>query len=110
MSMFQPKKTMTPFNEKRIRKVKKLYILLLSAVLGLALALPAIEQTYDLVTKNGRVMDPETMRDEIAMENLARYIIAASFSQERMSYVEEEAQVLCRSKEQSMTGFRIHCI
>jgi hypothetical protein len=33
------------------------------------------------------------------MENLARYIIRASFSQERMSYVEEEAQVLYRSKD-----------
>ena len=29
--------------------------------------------------------------DETAMENLARYIISASFSQERMNYVEEEA-------------------
>jgi hypothetical protein len=38
-------------------------------------------------------------RDETAMENLARYIIRASFSQERMSYVEEEAQVLYRSKD-----------
>jgi len=38
-------------------------------------------------------------RDETAMENLARYIIRASFSQERMSYVEEEVQVLYRSKD-----------
>ena len=38
-------------------------------------------------------------RDETAMENLARYIIRASFSQERMSYLEEEAQVLYRSKD-----------
>ena len=35
-------------------------------------------------------------RDETAMENLARYIVRASFSQERMSYVVEEAQVLYR--------------
>ena len=38
-------------------------------------------------------------RDETAMENLARYIIRASFSQKRMSYLEEEAQVLYRSKD-----------
>ena len=33
-----------------------------------------------------------------AMENLARYIIRASFSQERMSYVPEEAKVIYQSK------------
>jgi hypothetical protein len=37
--------------------------------------------------------------DETARENPARYIIWASFSQERMSYVEEEPQVLYRSKD-----------
>jgi len=34
-----------------------------------------------------------------AMENLARYIIRASFSQERMSYVEEDGIVVYRSKD-----------
>jgi hypothetical protein len=33
------------------------------------------------------------------MENLARYIIRASFSQERMSYVPEEAKVIYQSKD-----------
>jgi hypothetical protein len=37
--------------------------------------------------------------DEEAMENLARYIIRASFSQERMAYVPEEAKVIYRSKD-----------
>jgi len=37
--------------------------------------------------------------DETAMENLARYIIRASFSQERMSYAEEERIVVYRSKD-----------
>jgi len=32
----------------------------------LALALPAMAADYDLVILNGRVMDPETMRNEIA--------------------------------------------
>jgi hypothetical protein len=35
----------------------------------------------------------------LTLENLARYIVLASFSQERMSYLEEEAQVLYRSKD-----------
>jgi len=37
--------------------------------------------------------------DEKAMENLARYIIRASFSQERMTYIPEESNVLYRSKD-----------
>jgi len=37
--------------------------------------------------------------DQQAMENLARYIIRASFSQERMSYVPEEAKVIYQSKD-----------
>ena len=36
---------------------------------------------------------------EEAMENLARYIVRASFSQERMTYIPEEAKVLYRSKD-----------
>jgi hypothetical protein len=38
-------------------------------------------------------------RDEEAIENLARYIIRASFSQERMTYVEEESKLLYQSKD-----------
>jgi hypothetical protein len=34
-----------------------------------------------------------------AMENLARYIIRASFSQERMSYISEEKRVIYQSKD-----------
>ncbi len=33
------------------------------------------------------------------MENLARYIIRASFSQDRMTYIPEESKVLYRSKD-----------
>jgi hypothetical protein len=33
------------------------------------------------------------------MANLARYIIRASFSQERMTYIPEESRVLYRSKD-----------
>ncbi len=33
------------------------------------------------------------------MENLARHIIRASFSQERMNYIQEESRVLYRSKD-----------
>jgi hypothetical protein len=33
------------------------------------------------------------------MENLARYIIRASFSQERMQYLEEPSKVVYRAKE-----------
>lgn len=37
--------------------------------------------------------------DEKAMENLARYIIRASFSQERMTYIPDESEVIYRSKD-----------
>lgn len=33
------------------------------------------------------------------MENLARYIIRASFSQERMAYIPEESKVIYQSKD-----------
>jgi len=37
--------------------------------------------------------------DENAMENLARYIIRASFSQERMTYIPDESEVIYQSKD-----------
>jgi hypothetical protein len=37
--------------------------------------------------------------EEDAMENLARYIIPASFSQDRMIYIPEESKVLYRAKD-----------
>jgi hypothetical protein len=37
--------------------------------------------------------------DEEAMENLARYVVRASFSQERMTYLPDESQVVYRSKD-----------
>jgi len=37
--------------------------------------------------------------EEEAMENLARYIIRASFSQERMTYMPEDSKVVYRSKD-----------
>jgi hypothetical protein len=41
--------------------------------------------------------------DETAMENLARYIIRASFSQERMQYLDQEGTVVYRSKDGATT-------
>ena len=38
-------------------------------------------------------------QDETAMENLARYIIRASFSQERMTYLDQEATVAYKAKD-----------
>ena len=37
--------------------------------------------------------------EEEAMENLARYIIRASFSQERMTYIPEESKAVYQSKD-----------
>ena len=37
--------------------------------------------------------------DDDAMENLARYVVRASFSQERMTYLPDEFKVVCRSKD-----------
>ena len=37
------------------------------------------------------------------MENLARYIIRASFSQERMNYIREESKVIYKSKDGTNT-------
>jgi hypothetical protein len=37
-------------------------------------------------------------KDEMAMENLTRYIIRASFSQERMHYLEEQSVVVYQAK------------
>jgi len=41
--------------------------------------------------------------DDMAMENLARYIIRASFSQERMQYLDEEEKVVYTSKDGATT-------
>ena len=45
---------------KRITRGLGLLICLIS------LAIPALAQDYDLVINNGRVMDPETMFDDVA--------------------------------------------
>jgi hypothetical protein len=37
--------------------------------------------------------------DEETMENVARYIVRASFSQERMTYLPDESKVLYRSRD-----------
>ena len=37
--------------------------------------------------------------DEKATENLARYVVRASFSQERMTYSPDESKVVYRSKD-----------
>jgi len=41
--------------------------------------------------------------DETAMENLARYIIRASFSQERMQYLDQEGKVVYMGKDDKKT-------
>jgi hypothetical protein len=41
--------------------------------------------------------------DDTAMENLARYIIRASFSQERMQYLDQEGTVVYKSKDGGTT-------
>jgi hypothetical protein len=41
--------------------------------------------------------------DETAMEKLARYIIRASFSQERMTYLRDESKVVYQSKDAKQT-------
>ena len=56
--------------------------------------------------------------DETAMENLARYIIRASFSQEHMQYLDQEGKVVYTSKDgksskvslamEWLTGMRSH--
>jgi hypothetical protein len=38
-------------------------------------------------------------QDETTMENLARYIIRASFSQEWMTYLDQEAKVVYTAKD-----------
>jgi hypothetical protein len=38
-------------------------------------------------------------KDDTAMENLARYIIRASFSQERMTYLDQEGKVIYKAKD-----------
>jgi hypothetical protein len=38
-------------------------------------------------------------KDDTAMENLARYIIRASFSQERMQYLDQEGKVIYKAKD-----------
>jgi len=41
--------------------------------------------------------------DDTAIENLARYIIRASFSQERMQYLDQEGTVVYTSKDGATT-------
>jgi hypothetical protein len=41
----------------------------------------------------------KSVRKEEAMENLARYIIRASFSQEKMTHVPEESKVIYKSRD-----------
>ena len=43
--------------------------------------------------------DQEYSREKKPLKNLARYIIRASFSQERMTYLPEESKVVYRSKD-----------
>jgi len=47
-------------------KMKRFSIFLTSIALGLMMAVPVSASEYDLVINNGRVIDPETMYDDIA--------------------------------------------
>ena len=51
---------------------------------------------WGLSTQRVRRIQPG---EQEAMENLARYIIRASFSQERMTYIPEESKVIYQSKD-----------
>lgn len=53
-------------------------------------------ETFRLQFFCGNRISPQ---DDTAMENPARYIIRASFSQERMKHMEQEVTVVCRSKD-----------
>ena len=44
--------------------------LMLVAVMATAISSPVAAETYDVVINNGRVMDPETMYDDIATSAL----------------------------------------
>ena len=46
--------------------MNRIFKIIVFLVLSLSLALPAVAANYDLVIKNGRVMDPETMFDSVA--------------------------------------------
>ncbi len=46
--------------------MKRLRISLSLLILTLVMAMPAMAADYDLVINNGRVMDPETMFDDVA--------------------------------------------
>ncbi len=46
--------------------MKKIVIVSICVILTLVVSVPAMAQDYDLVINNGRVMDPETMYDDIA--------------------------------------------
>jgi len=47
------------------------------AIAAMTIATSAAAQQYDLVINNGRVMDPETMRDEVANVGIKGGRIAA---------------------------------
>jgi len=46
--------------------MRRLRVLLGLLVLSLMMVMPAMAADYDLVINNGRVMDPETMFDDVA--------------------------------------------
>jgi hypothetical protein len=45
---------------------------------------------------SGLLRTPHPAQKKAAMENLARYIIRASFSQERMTYLPEKSWIIYR--------------
>jgi hypothetical protein len=49
-------------------------------------------------------------KDDTAMENLARYIIRASFSQERMQYLDQEGKVVYISKDGTLLRILQQCL
>ena len=61
------KENMTVFS--RIEKVGRipLFILMIVAVIATAISPQVFAETYDVVINNGRVIDPETMLNEVSV-------------------------------------------
>ena len=57
--------------------MKRLGVLLSLLALNLIMGLPAVATDYDVVINNGRVMDPETMFDDIANVGITKGRIVA---------------------------------
>jgi hypothetical protein len=57
------------------------------------------EKILETLRFSGLLGFKDTSQEKKAMENLARYIIRASFSQDRITYFPEESRIIYRSKD-----------